>query len=194
MVVACRIFSQICLKMFLVFLLSANVFAENLLCVNEQTIELGETKERHVPVEVWRNGICKTSIILEGNCTSNNAFELYMGIDFNKDRHLEYDGSEMFFRFGWDNMGVMLSKVGHKKVTVDFNVDENGKLVTCIWGENGKLGKYENGDETDVMFNRDWNLMYLRESGKSTNGKVIIRMFKSGEGANSEHHHVPTTY
>lgn len=144
--------------------------------VNTFTIE--EESEKDFPIKVWETGVLKTTITVEGKCDDKNSLELFIGTDFNKDNRLELDSEEFYFRVGWNNTTKKESQTGKKNVTVVFYVDTNGTLKKCLLGESLKLGKYESGEPTDIMFKTSWNIMRLKSQGKNVNGKVTICLFK----------------
>lgn len=146
---------------------------------DKQVIELGDLNEKHVPISVWTPGVRKTTITMEGVCTNTNTFEMFIGIDYNKNQKLEIDDEEFHFRMGWNNSEKMECKTGIKNVVVTFLIDECGNLEKCFWSDYAHLGNYQNGEPTDIMFNRNWDMIYLKATGGSTKGKVIIQMFKS---------------
>lgn len=146
---------------------------------DKQVIELGDLNEKHVPISVWTPGVRKTTITMEGVCTDNNAFEIFFGIDYDKNKKLEIDGEELHFRMGWNNIEKMECKTGVKNVAVTFLIDECGNLEKCFWSDYAHLGNYQNGEPTDIMFNCNWDMICLKAIGGATNGKVTIQMFRS---------------
>ena len=81
---------------------------------DKQVIELGGLNEKHVPISVWTPGVRKTTITMEDVCTNNNAFEMFIGIDYDKNQKLEIDGEELHFRMGWNNSEKWNAKQGLK--------------------------------------------------------------------------------
>lgn len=146
---------------------------------DKQVIELGSLNEKHVSISVWTPGVRKTTITMEGVCTNTNTFEMFIGIDYDKNQKLEIDDEEFHFRMGWNNSEKMECKTGIKNVAVTFLIDECGNLEKCFWSDYAHLGNYQNGEPTDIMFNRNWDMICLKATGAATKGKVIIQMFKS---------------
>lgn len=146
---------------------------------DKQVIELGGLNEKHVPISVWTPGVRKTTITMEGVCTNTNTFEMFIGIDYDKNQKLEIDGEELYFRMGWNNSEKMECKTGIKNVAVTFLIDECGNLEKCFWSDYAHLGNYQNGEPTDIMFKRNWDMICLKATGPATKGKVIIQTFKS---------------
>ena len=100
---------------------------------DKQVIELGGLNEKHVPISVWTPGVRKTTITMEGVCTNTNAFEMFIGIDYDKNQKLELDGEELHFRLGRHNSENMECKTGVKNVAVTFLIDESATLEKCVW-------------------------------------------------------------
>ena len=144
---------------------------------DKQVIELGDLNEKHVPISVWTPGVRKTTITMEGVYT--NTFEMFIGIDYDKNQKLEIDGEELHFRMGWKNSEKMECKIGVKNVAVTFLIDECGNLEKCFWSDYAHLCNYQNGEPTDIVFNRNWDMICLKAIGGATNGKVTIQMFRS---------------
>ena len=78
---------------------------------DKQVIELGGLNEKHVPISVWTPGVRKTTITMEGVCTNTNTFEMFIGIDYDKNQKLEIDGEELHFRMG----GITVKKWNAKQ-------------------------------------------------------------------------------
>lgn len=144
-----------------------------------KTIELGNFREKRIPITVWRKGIYRTTITIEGICSRMNAFELFIGSNSNKNNRIEIEAEEIGLHMERNGVGKCECKMGMKKVVVTLFMDKSGKLERYIWSDFAGPDIYKNGMTNEIMSASDWNTMYLKACDDVKDGKATIQMFKS---------------
>lgn len=140
------------------------------------TILNADRSEKDEPIEIWRPGTRKIVIKLDGMSKKDNSFEIFLGVDHNKNMKLDHK-DEMWFGMGWNNKTYDKSILGPKAVSVTFITDKNGILVDHFI--NGSATIHTNNSE--IVFNKDWNIIKLKTEGESSAGKVQIDLFSGSE-------------
>lgn len=141
--------------------------------------EAKENAVKDVGVTLWKPGVRRLDITLEGDASDKNSFIVY----FARREHLSSieDPSDFNMNMGWDNRKSREATPGHKCVTLSFFFDAEGN---ALYGNSEEPEKIEI-ENRGVNIHKDLNIMRMVSLGKgSTNGKVRFEQFALLKGEN----------
>ena len=131
-----------------------------------------ENAVKDVAVTLWKPGVRKLDITIEGDATDSNSFMVY----FAKSDSLPCikDSNDLDVSMGWDNRKTPEAAPGHKRVTVSFFFDPDGNTLYGNADESEKIEVENRG----VNVGKNLNMMRMASLGKGcTNGKVRFEQY-----------------